>query len=61
MSDSKIVSKQFVTDFETVASHYRLKELGEYEIAKQCARNDLENAQVSFALMAEKIRGGVEL
>ncbi len=45
-------SKQFVADFEAVATRYRLRELGEYEAAKAAARRDLENAEVCFAAMA---------
>lgn len=55
MSISK-VTKQFANDFELVAEHYGLNELGEYEEAKQAARHDLEVAQVSFAAMAHEIK-----
>lgn len=50
------VTKQFAEDFELVAEHYGLKKYGEYEEAKQAARNDLEAAQVSFAAMAREIK-----
>lgn len=53
---SKVVSKQFADDFELVTNAYKLKELGEYELAKEVARNDLENAIPCFAEMAKQIR-----
>lgn len=56
MAEAVRVSKQFAEDFELVATHYRLKELGEYEISKECARRDPENAAISFALMASEIK-----
>lgn len=46
------VNKQFVDDFEAVATRYNLRELGEYELAKAAARRDLENAEVCFAAIA---------
>lgn len=52
------VSKQFVADFEAVAAHYNLRELGEYETAKIAARQDLEAAQEAFAAIAAEIRKG---
>lgn len=52
----KIVPKQFVEDFEKVVSHYRLKELGEYEDAKKAARKDIENAIVCYAEMARGLK-----
>lgn len=52
-----MVSKQFVADFELVAEHYRLRELGEYDDAKQAARQDLVAAAEAFAAMADEIRG----
>lgn len=45
-------SRQFVADFEAVATRYKLRELGEYEAAKESARRDMENAEVCFAAMA---------
>lgn len=56
MSISDRVPKQFVDDFELAASHYRLKESGEYEEAKHVAKNDLEVAQVCFAALAREIK-----
>ena len=56
MSNSKYVSRQFVQDFELVAAHYNLKELGEYETAKDLARNDLENAVICYSELAKDIR-----
>lgn len=49
-----MASKQFVADFEAVALRYNLRELGEYETAKQAARRDLENAEACFAAMAKE-------
>jgi hypothetical protein len=56
VSDSKIVSRAFAEDFEIVAKHYGLRELGEYETAKAIARNDLENAIPCYAEMAKFVR-----
>ena len=50
--------RQFVEDFEIAADHYGLKHIGEYLIAKDAARSDLENAQATYAAMAEEIRKG---
>lgn len=52
-SSRKTVSKQFADDFEAVAKHYRLRELGQYEEAKAAARRDLDSAEVCFAAMAK--------
>lgn len=54
MSASKplVVPKQFADDFEAVAIRYNLRDLGEYETAKQAARQDLESAVVCFAALA---------
>ena len=57
-ASEKIVPRQFVEDFEAVAIHYGLKHIGEYLIAKDAARNDLENAQATYAALAEEIRKG---
>lgn len=48
------VSKQFADDFEAVVLRYNLRELGEYEAAKEAARRDLENAEACFAAMAKE-------
>ncbi len=53
-SKSVMASKQFVADFEAVALRYNLRELGEYETAKQAARRDLENAETCFAALAKE-------
>jgi hypothetical protein len=58
MADSKRASVQFIKDFDTVAGHFKLAELGELDQAKQCARNDMANAEISFSAMAQKIRNG---
>ncbi|HEY6020594.1 MAG TPA: hypothetical protein VIY48_12100 [Candidatus Paceibacterota bacterium] len=54
-TSKKTVSKQFSNDFESVAKHYKLRELGQYEEAKAAARRDLESAAVCFAAMAKDI------
>lgn len=56
--DSKpvVVSQGFVDDFELVAAHYELKKHGEYDLAKDLARKDLDNAIVCYAEMAKQIR-----
>ena len=51
-----MASKKFVDDFDLVSRYYRLKEMGEYEEAKRCARGDMDNAEISFAAMAKDIR-----
>ncbi len=56
MAGSKIVPKQFIDDFELVADHYNLKELGEYDQAKDAARSNLESAITTFAAIAKEIR-----
>ena len=58
MTGSVNVSKYFVADFELVAKNYGLKHIGEYLIAKDAARSDLENAQATYAALAEEIRKG---
>lgn len=50
------VPQQFVTDFELVAEHYQLREHGEYEQAKQAARDNLENAITCYAAIAASLR-----
>ena len=49
--------RQLVEDFEVVAEHYRLRELGEYDIAKGIARDDMNSAMVCYHDLAERIRG----
>lgn len=57
MLPSKVhATRQFVDDFEVVANYYGLHESGEYELAKQVARDDLENAVPCYARMAELVR-----
>lgn len=53
---SVLVNKQFADDFEVVADHYGLKHIGEYLIAKDAARSDLENAMLTYAALAEEIK-----
>lgn len=52
ISERITVSEKFLADFEAVAARYNLRELGEYEAAKEAARRDLENAEVCFSAMA---------
>lgn len=47
-------SKQFHQDFESVATRYNLRELGEYEQARNAARADLDSAITTFAAMAKE-------
>lgn len=58
MSISKAVKvpPQFAEDFDLVADHYCLREQGEYETAKEVARNDLASAIEAFESMANQIR-----
>ena len=57
MREQKIVvPAQFAGEFELVAAHYNLRECGEYDQAKDAARSDLENAQATYAALAEEIR-----
>lgn len=51
----KTVPRQFVKDFELVAEHYGLRQSEEYEIAKQAARRDLENAITTYGSLAFEI------
>ena len=55
MNTTVKATKKFVTDFETVAAHYRLKEIGEYDQAKAAARADLDAAITTYAAMAKDI------
>ena len=57
MSHSKPVSvpREFAENFERVAEHFQLRELGEYELAKKVAREDIENAVPCYAAMAAQI------
>lgn len=48
---------QFVENFETVAAHYGLIESGEYESAKQAARDNVDEAIKTFASLAAEIVG----
>lgn len=54
LSGVVIVSRKFVADFETVATRYNLRELGEYEAARNIARNDLDSAIECFTAMAKE-------
>lgn len=51
-TSKRVVSQQFIDDFEAVATRYNLRELGQYEEAKAAARRDLKSAEVCFAAMA---------
>lgn len=57
-SERIAVTVEFAADFELVATRYKLRELGEYETAKTAARQDLEAAQETFAVIAAEIRKG---
>lgn len=46
----------FQADFELVAAHYKLRELGEYEQALECAKNDVANAKICYAAIAASLR-----
>lgn len=48
-------TREFVADFDLVAAHYRLEELGEMEEAKACARNDMANAIPCYAALAKEL------
>lgn len=50
---------EFVADFIVVAKHYLLEELGELELAKQMARDDMANAEICYSALANEIRNGV--
>lgn len=52
----KIATAQFRHDFDVVAVHYRLMDTGEYETAWESAMDDLENAILTYAALAEEIR-----
>ncbi len=56
MSVSKAVPRQFHDDFEVVANYYGLKHIGEYLVAKDAARSDLENAMITYAKLAAEVR-----
>ena len=47
---------EFVANFMLVSEFYMLADLGELEEAKEAARNDMANAEVSYAAMADEIR-----
>ena len=57
MSVSDAVPRSFKNDFELVATYYGIRSSGEYEQAKQAARNDLQNAITTFAAIAAEIQG----
>lgn len=58
MSTSKIkANSTFVANFMLVSRYYMLEELGELELAKECARNNMAAAEECFAALAEEIRG----
>ena len=46
----------FYSDFELVATHYKLREIGEYEEAKEAAKNDLPNARICYHAIANSLR-----
>jgi hypothetical protein len=50
------VSREFKANFDLVARHFRLVELGELEEAKEAVRRDPEVASTCFAAMAVWVR-----
>lgn len=58
VSNSVSVPKQFVADFECVAKHYKLEELGELADARAAVKRDTANAIITFARLAEAVRKG---
>lgn len=60
MSDSNSVSvpRVFVADFECVAKHYKLEELGELADAKAAVKRDTAAAIVTYARLADVVRKG---
>jgi hypothetical protein len=57
MSVSKAVPRKFAEDFELVAAHYRLAQLGEYKVAKQAARDNVDEAIKTYSSLAAEIAG----
>ncbi len=55
MSTQK-ASKQFVENFMLVAEYYEFEAHGELEEAKQGARDDMEQAEICYASIAEHVR-----
>jgi hypothetical protein len=53
-----MAKREFVQNFNKVARFYRLEELGEIEEAKECARRDMEAAEVCYAAIAREIEEG---
>lgn len=57
MSNSNIyVPPEFIKDFELVADYYKFKEAGDYQIAKDMVKSDLDNAIIAYREMASEIR-----
>ena len=50
------VPPRFVADFELVATRYQLRECGEYDEAKEAARNDIDAAMTTFAALAGQVQ-----
>lgn len=50
------VSREFKANFDLVAKHYRLAELGELDDAKDAVRRDPEGAHACFAAMGAWVR-----
>ena len=51
-----MANKQFVENFMLVADYYMFEAHGELEEAKQIARDDMENAEICYASLAEHVR-----
>ena len=59
MSASSVsVPRAFVADFECVAKHYKLEELGELADAKAAVKCDTASAIVTYARLADAVRKG---
>ena len=52
-----MATKQFVADFNLVAAHYEC-DPDEIESMKVAARSDMDNAVITFANLADKIKHG---
>lgn len=53
--DKIITSRQFAADFKLVTDHYQLTGQ-ELEDAKTSARSDMENAEICFSDIANRLR-----
>lgn len=51
-----MATKQFVDNFKLVSGHYMLSG-SEVEEAKQCARDNMADAEICYQALADEIRG----